>query len=168
MATWLLLGSVWGVVETVPECIASAATVRVEHNLSRGNVRTAKKIAMQTITICTGLSVVFSLVLLDAIKYIAWCFSLDETLETMIIESIPYISICQPFVTVGVTAEYLNEILGKYNKSATISAIVDMCFTVPVAAIFTYLLHYNIEGLASATCMNGLCCNWSGERFHLC
>ena len=152
-ATWILLRNLWGLVETVPECIASAATVRVEHNLSRGNVRTAKTIAMQTMAICTGLSGVFSLVLLDTRRYLAWCFSLDETLETMILEIIPYIAICQPFITAGVTADYLNEVLGKHKVSVKISTIIDMCFTLPVAAIFTYLLHYNIEGLASAICM---------------
>jgi Na+-driven multidrug efflux pump len=140
-------------VEIGPECIASAATVRVEHNLSRGNIETAKKIANRTLVICTALALVISLLLLDTRNYLAWCFSLDETLEEMIYEIIPYIAICQPFITVGVTAEYLNEALGKYKMSVKISAFIDAVFTYPIAAIFTYELNYNIEGLASAVCM---------------
>lgn len=71
---------------------------------------------------------------------------------------IPYVALCQPFITLGVTAEYINEIIGNYNVSVNISSVVDLCFTLPVAAIFTYILNYNIEGLASALCMGYAIC----------
>ncbi len=152
-ATWIILDYIWGLVEIAPECIASAATVRVEHNLARGNLVTARQIANRTLIICTVSATVFSLLLLDTRPYLAWCLSLDPTLEMMIIEIIPFISLCQPFITVGVTSEYLNEVLGKYYTSVKTSTFIDMLFTIPVAAIFTFWFNYNVEGLASALCM---------------
>ena len=135
----------------------------MEHNLSRGKLETAKQVAQRTMIICVLASIVFSLLLLDTRRYLAWCLSLDETLESMIQEIIPYIAVCQPFITVGVTAEYLNETLGMHSIAVMISTVIDMCFTIPLAAIFTYVLNYNIEGLSSALCMGYAACgvtNW--------
>ena len=101
----------------------------------------------------TAIATISSFLLLDTRRYLAWCLSLDETLESMILEIIPYIAICQPFITAGTTAESLNEVLGRYKASVKISAVIDMTFTLPIAAIFTYWFNYNIEGLASALCM---------------
>lgn len=147
------MGNLWRIIETVPESIASAATVRVEQSLSRGMVTTAKLLALRTVAICTLCSIVFSLFLMDTSRYLAWCLSLNEKLETMILEIIPYISVCQPFITFGVTAGYLNEVLGKHQLSVGVQSFIEICFTVPVAAIFTYLFRFNVEGLASAVCM---------------
>lgn len=156
--TWILLGYVWSFIEIAPECIASAATVRVEYNLSRNNPHTAKQLANRTILFCILISVLGSAFILDTRRYLAWCFSLDQTLEMMIIEILPYIALCQPFITGGVTTEYLNEVLGKYYLSVNVSSIIDFFFTIPAAAIFTYVLNYNIEGLASALCMGYSAC----------
>ena len=157
-ATWILLGYVWRVAEIAPDCIASAATVRVEYNLSRNNLHTAKQIAFRTMMFCVLISLLCSAFLYDTRRYLAWCMSLDQTLEIMIVEIIPYIALCQPFITVGVTAESLNEVLGRFDMSVNISSIIDLFFTIPTAAIFTYILNYNIEGLASALCMGYSAC----------
>ena len=146
VATWILMGTIWGIIEIVPECIGSAATVRVESNLARGKLDMAKTLALRTIFVCTATSIMFSLFLMDTRRYVAWCLSLDETLETMILEIIPYIALCQPFITAGVTAGYLNEVLGKIKLSIGVATVIDLCFTMPVAALFTYLFRFNVEG----------------------
>lgn len=107
---------------------------------------------------CVLISLLCSAFLYDTRRYLAWCMSLDQTLEIMIVEIIPYIALCQPFITVGVTAESLNEVLGRFDMSVNISSIIDLFFTIPTAAIFTYILNYNIEGLASALCMGYSAC----------
>jgi Na+-driven multidrug efflux pump len=152
-ATWILLGYVWAVVETIPECFASAATVRVEHLLTNGHLSAAKEIARRAIALSTITSILFSIILLDTRRYLAWSLCLDETLEMMILEIIPYIALCQPLITAGVAANSLNEVLGKYSLSVGLSSVVDLCFTIPMGAIFTYSMNFNIESLASAQCM---------------
>lgn len=152
-ATWILLWKVWCLIEIVPECIASAATVRVEHNLSRGDLTIAKMVARRSLVVCTISSIFFSTLLMVTRQVFAWSLSLDETLQQMIIEVIPYIALCQPFITAGVSADYLNGTLGRYSTSVGISTLIDVCFTIPLAAMFTYIVGFNLEGLASAMCI---------------
>jgi len=152
-ATWILLSYVWEFVEMIPLTFASAVTNRVEHNLGRNNLLTSKNLAFRALKICTILSIFCSIVLIETRFWLVWLLSLDGTLETMILEIIPYIAICQPFITIGTTASYMNEAIGIYYKAVSVDAIISICITIPFAAINTYLFNYNIEGLASAICV---------------
>jgi hypothetical protein len=94
-----------------------------------------------------------SMLLLLFRKQFVWCFSLDETLETMLLEVIPYITICQPFLAIGFTAMDLNDSLHLYKRAMVGNALVTVFVMVPIGYVMTYVLHYNIEGLASAQCI---------------
>mmetsp|Transcript_1830 Transcript_1830/g.3307 ORF Transcript_1830/g.3307 Transcript_1830/m.3307 type:complete len:105 (-) Transcript_1830:1261-1575(-) len=72
----------------------------------------------------------------------------------MLREVIPYVVTCQPFVAVGlIVTELLNEALFVYKKSTVTYAIATLFIIIPLGAIATYWLKFNIEGLASAQCI---------------
>lgn len=72
----------------------------------------------------------------------------------MLLEVIPYVVTCQPFIAVGmIVTEILNEALFIYKKATVTLSIATIFIMIPIAAIATYWFHFNIEGLASAQCI---------------
>ena len=80
----------------------------------------------------------------------------NETLIQMLVEIVPYVCLCEPFIAVGTAASSLNEGIGLYEKSVSVYFWVTLLVTLPLAWVFTYYFHYNIEGLASALCIGSV------------
>jgi len=152
-ATWILLDYVWNIIEICPETLAEAAHSRILRHLSKGNTELAQEVAFFTIKVGTLFSIVGSFVLFIFGDFFVWCLSLDETLEWMLLEVMPYLCICQPFVSIGMTAMELNDALQMYKKTVATTTVVTFVLLIPLGALFTYGYHYNIEGLAAAQCM---------------
>ena len=152
-ATWILISYVWSFAELAPESFAQAASYRVARQLSKGNIEFARAISFLCMKVGLFISVACSCILYLYGPFFVWCLSLDETLEQMLLEIIPYIVICQPFVSIGMTTMELNDALHIYKKATAIMAIVTLCLMIPFAAVMTYGFHFNIEGLAAAQCI---------------
>ena len=152
-ATWILLSYVWSAVGIAPGSFGSASSCHVERLISTGEIEVAKLVSMQAIKVGTVISTCCSLLLFLFRKQFVWCFSLDETLDQMLLETIPYITMCQPFMTIGWTAQSLNDALHLYKRAMVSNALVTVLIMVPCGYVMTYVLHYNIEGLASSQCI---------------
>ena len=151
--TWILLSYVWSFVELIPSTFAEATSVRLIHHLGKARVEFAQELCFTSIKIGIWISIFSSVVLAASSHFFAWCLSLDETLEGMLLQIIPYIVICQPFVSIGTILSILNDALHIYKSSTAISATITVVFMIPFAALMTYYFHYNIEGLAAAMCV---------------
>ena len=116
-------------------------------------MKKARLVSTHSMKVAAVLASVSSILLLLFRKQFVWCFSLDETLETMLLEIIPYITICSPFLAIGFTATDLNDSLHLYKRAMVSNALVTVLIMVPIGYVMTYILHYNIEGLASAQCI---------------
>ena len=152
-ATWILCSYMWSIIEVFPENVANAAALRVAYHLSRDNISAGKEVVDYAFKIVSIISIISSIVLFLFRKYIVWCLSLDETIEQMLLEVIPYIVISQSLITVGIVATSLNESLSMYGKSVKAFLVSTIIITLPLGFIMTYILNYNIEGLAAAMCI---------------
>lgn len=150
---WILLSYIWAIIEVIPESYTEAVSSRVAHNLSAGNVDIAEYIAAQSLLYGTTIAVVLSVPLLIFRNFIVWLISVDEVLEVMLLALLPYIAVCQPFITLGMIATSLNEALCMYHHAVKIMLAASCLVTLPAAGVMTYILGYNIEGLAAAVCM---------------
>ena len=144
---------IWAFVELAPESFAEAASSRVTRHLSKGRKEFAQAVSFHSIKVGTLLSIFSSAILYICGPFFVWCLSLDDTLEQMLLEIIPYIVICQPFVSVGMAAMELNDALHIYKHATMIMSAVTLFILIPIGAVFTYWLGYNIEGLAAAQCI---------------
>ncbi len=152
-ATWILLDYVWSFLEIVPDCFGEAASSRIVRHLSQGNTAYAQEVAFFSIKTGTFISITGSGILWCFGDFFVWCLSLDDILEQMLLEIIPYLAFCQPFVSIGMTAMELNDALHMYKKTVASMAIATFFVLIPLGALFTYGFHYNVEGLAAAQCM---------------
>jgi len=100
-ATWILTSYVWSAVGIAPGSFGSAASCHVARLISRGEIEVARLVSMRSMMMGTCISTVCSLILFLFRKQFVWCFCLDDTLEGMLLEIIPYITMCQPFMTIG-------------------------------------------------------------------
>ena len=131
-----------GIVELVPKSFSDAATSRVAYNRSVGNIELAKIIAGQSIFWATVTAVVLSIPIMICCHFIVWCVSVDEVLEQMLLEVLPYVALCQPFITLGMEAAALNE--GLCMNSHVVKRMVVSTFLVaiPIADVMAYVFHF--------------------------
>lgn len=143
--------------------------------MTNENVYAAKQVVLTSIKIVLAMSILFGVILFFARRGIVDLLAVDETLDGMLLEIIPYIVICNPFIAVGTIASDFNEHLAMMGKSTMVHFLVTIVITIPAAAVFTYYFHFNIEGLASAICISStfygvfnlyifLNSNWTGKQ----
>jgi Na+-driven multidrug efflux pump len=155
-ATWILLYYVWALSTIIPENYGSAAAVRTAHHIAQGNIPAAKSIILRTFKIVVATTCVSMTILFIFRKPLVSLLSPDETLIQMLVEIVPYLCLCEPFIAIGTVASSLNEGIGLYDSSVSVYFWVTVLVTLPSAWIFTYHFHYNIEGLASSLCIGAV------------
>lgn len=152
-ATWVLLSYVWDIVGIAPDSFGSASSCQVAKLLGKADKELARLVSWESLKFGTAISFVCSAFLFIFRKYFVWCFSLDETIERMLYELIPYIALCQPFFTFGWTAMELNDALHLFKRAMVSNALVTCFIVLPLGYFYTYVMHYNLEGIASAQCI---------------
>lgn len=152
-ASWILLSYVWSVVGIAPDSFGAASSCHVAKLLGQEDAELAKRVSWQSLKVGTAVSFFCSALLFIFRKQFVWCFSLDDTIEQMLYELIPYIALCQPFFTFGWTAMELNDALHLFKKAMISNGIVTSFITIPLGFFMTYNMHYNLEGIASAQCI---------------
>lgn len=155
-ATWILLYYVWELSTIIPGNYGSAAAVRTAHHIAQGNIPAAKSIILRTFKIVVATTCISMTILFVFKKPLVSLLSPDETLTQMLVEIVPYLCLCEPFIAIGTVASSLNEGIGLYESSVAVYFWVTMIVTLPSAWIFTYHFHYNIEGLASSLCIGAV------------
>jgi hypothetical protein len=152
-ASWVLLSYVWDVVGIAPGSFGAASSCQVAKLLGQNDGFLAKRVAWQSIRIGVSISLFCAALLLFLRKQFVWCLSVDPTIEKMLYELIPYISICQPVFSISWTAMELNDALHLFKRAMISNAFATSFIIIPLGYVMTYIFHFNLEGLVSAQCI---------------
>jgi hypothetical protein len=88
--------------------------------------------------------------MLCLLPYIPEFFTVDETLQGLIAECLPLTVIGSLLMTLGILAWYMVGAQGRYKMGTWIMFISSWGITLPLAAISTYVLHVDLQGLTTA------------------
>lgn len=100
-------------------------------------------------------STVSCLILFYARNPIVKAVTNDETLDEMLLEIISYIVLCDPILSLSTSISYLNRALAMYRRSTKAEMLFTVTVTIPLAALFTYVYNFNVEGIAAASYLGG-------------
>ena len=89
-------------------------------------------------------------VMLCLLPYIPEFFTVDETLQGMIAECLPLTVIGSLLMTLGILAWYMIGAQGRYKIGTWDMFISSWGITLPLAAISTFVLHVDLQGLTTA------------------
>ena len=152
-AAWILLDYVWTLLETWTGTFASAAEQIVTKYLYSGSLHQARATTNATLVFGFLYGCIESLILVLISDWLISILTLDETLTTIMKGLIPYLALGNPFVSLGSVASSLNESQGKYWVGLCFYWISSLFITIPVAAILSFVIGVNAEGIAAAVVM---------------
>jgi len=150
VATWSLMGTVWDAFESATAGISDAAEVRVAYHLGKGNPETARISAYKSIYISVIISILITSIFLMIGQDLPLIFTNDPTLIQMINSLIPYIGLGNISLTYGMVCWSLIGGQGRYQIATLVQFLASWCVTMPLAAITTYVLKFNLEGITAS------------------
>jgi len=150
VATWSLMGTVWDAFESATAGISDAAEVRVAYHLGKGNPETARISAYKSIYISVIISILITSIFLMIGQNLPLIFTNDPTLIQMINSLIPYVGLGNISLTYGMVCWSLIGGQGRYQIATLVQFLASWCVTMPLAAITTYVLKYNLEGITAS------------------
>ena len=150
VVAWSTMGIVWSVFEAATQGIGDAGEVRMGFHLATGNLELAKQAAHK----CVCMSVVYSLIITSMFLvmrgYVPSFFASDQTLMLPMCQIIPFIGIGNITMTFGSASWMLISGQGRCHLATFIQFCTSWGLTIPLAAIFTFYLNFNLEGITSA------------------
>jgi hypothetical protein len=84
------------------------------------------------------------------LPFIPEFFTVDETLQAMIAECLPLTVIGNLLMTVGILAWYMVGAQGRYKLGTTVMFFTSWGVTLPLAAVSTFVLHVDLQGLTTS------------------
>lgn len=150
VAAWGVLGTLWEAFESVTEGVADGGEIRVSYHLGAGNPRMAKKASYKAILFGVFVGCFFTSMIFILGEDLAVWFTSDVMLQRMIADLLPYLGIGNITMTAGIVAWGLVGAQGRYRLATTVAFISSWLITLPVAAIFTYALNFDLKALTSA------------------
>ena len=78
---------------------------------------------------------------------------MNKVLEQMLFEVLPYIALCQPFITLGMAVAALSEGICMNSHVVKRMAASTFIVTIPIAGVMTQTFHLNVECFTTAVCM---------------
>jgi Na+-driven multidrug efflux pump len=150
VAAWGILGTLWDVLEDATEAIAEAAEVRCAFLLGAGKPLEAKLSAYKSILLAFIVSSLLSSLVLIWGNDVAQITTSEETLHIMINDLIPLFAVGNIALAVGSMAWTLVGAQGRYAYSTAVGFVGSWCVTVPLAAMFSIKMGYDLQGQTSA------------------
>ena len=150
VAAWSILGTLWDVFEDITESIADASEVRVGVLLGNGKPGMAKKSAHKSIFIGFVFALVSTSCLFIAGDSLSSWLTVDPTLQMLINELIPLFGLGNIVLTMGTMAWTIVGAQGRYRLSTAIGVAGSWLITLPLAAVFTIALKFNLQGQTAA------------------
>lgn len=153
-AAWILLSYIWELIDVIPTNIGSAAEYRISNQLSKGNIILAQKLSNRCMCFA-GVTALIGSAFLNAFRLtlIQSMVSNDQIAE-MLINVVPYIVACQPFVSVFSMAGKLNQALAMYKRATIIELFITCLMLIPLSAVSTYHFGWDISGMTAALIMS--------------
>ena len=132
------------------EAMADASEVRCAFLLGSGQPAKAKRSAYKSIYMGVFLSLMLTSIVFMAGNNIATWFTSDPALQHILADLIPLFGIGNVTLTVGTICWTLLGSQGRYRLATIVAVLASWFVTLPLAAIFTFLLKINLQGQTSA------------------
>jgi Na+-driven multidrug efflux pump len=176
VVAWGILGSVWDTLEALTgkaalslyvlslcpfvssgltafsfvEGFGDAGEIRVAYHMGSGKPATASNSSYKTILVgvimATLLTSIMWMIGLDMAKWL----TPDPTLQYLIAELLPLVGIGNIALTAGTVSWALVGAQGRYRLATLTAFVSSWCVTLPLAAIFTYGLNFDLQGVVAS------------------
>lgn len=127
-----------------------AGEIRVAFHMGSGKPATARYSAYKTILVGVIMATLFTSVVwimgLDLAKWL----TPDPTLQYLIAELLPLLGVGNVALTAGSVSWALVGAQGRYRLATLTAFVSSWCVTLPLAAIFIYGLHFDMQGLTAS------------------
>jgi len=150
VAAWAILASIWDIFYKVTTGISDAGEMRVAHYFGRDEPELARLAGYKALLLSMSVASLVSILFFFLQNSIPKWFTVDETLQGMLREVVPYVGVGNLTMQFGMTSWSLIGAQGKYKIATWISAICDWGISVPLAAFFCFVMGYDLQGLTAA------------------
>jgi Na+-driven multidrug efflux pump len=150
VTTWGIAGTVWDTLETLTEGFGDAGEIRVAFHLGSGLPAKARLASYKTILIAIVSATTFTSVMWIIGEDLAKLLTPDPTLQHLLIEILPLMGIGNIALTAGSVSWALVGAQGRYRLATCVAFVSSWCITLPLAAIFTFGLNVNLEGVTAS------------------
>lgn len=147
---WGIVGSLWDTLEALTEGFGDAAEIRVGHHLGAGRPMNARISSYKSILVSVICSTTITSVMWIIGEELAALLTPDPTLRHLIVEVLPLMGIGNITLTAGSVSWALVGAQGRYRLATFIALIGSWFVTLPLAAIYTYALNFDLQGITSA------------------
>ncbi len=136
--------------ESITYGASEAGCIRLALHLGKGNIELAKQSASKSLFLCSCFSVLISVVIYSTKDLLTEWYTQDETLQTMMLEAIPLVTVGNVLMVFGMVCWSLVGAQGRYRLSTTVNAIVSFSVTLPLSALFCVHYHLSLKALVGA------------------
>ncbi len=150
IATWGVLGFVWDVCESTTEAFGDAGEVRISYQLGKGRPELAKLVAYKCMFMGLTMSMVMSTIFLSLRNVLPEFLTTDETIQDMLKMLFPIIALGNVTMSVGMVCWALVGAQLRYPLATAIATLCSFGITLPLGAVFTIVLNYDLKGLTFA------------------
>ena len=150
VASWGIVGTIWGVLEYCTDCVAAAGEIRVAKLMGNGNARLAKLSAYKCLFLGSFFASLMSIGFVIGLPFIPNWFTDDEFVIAQIANLLPYCALGNITLTVGSLAWTLVGAQGRYSIATFHGCVGSLLFTIPCAVLSTYYLDLGLPGLAAS------------------
>ena len=157
VAVWGLLGDIWESLEEIGLATADAAEVRVANLLGSDQPQRARYCAHKSVVVSTLVAILCSVPIYACSKQIPSWFTKDETLQEMFKTLIPYACLGNVTMMFGSVSWTLLGAQGRFGLATAMGFIGSWGVTLPLSAISTLVLGYDLQGLASSVVIGYAC-----------
>lgn len=147
---WGIIDSLWDTLEALTEGFGDAGEIRVAYHLGaecpdRARLSSYKSLFVSIICATLVTSVMWIL----GEDLVVW-LTPDPTLQHLIAKVLPLLGIGNLSMTAGTVSWALVGAQGRYRLATFVAFVCSWCVTLPLAALYTYGLHIDLQGVTSA------------------
>ena len=157
VAVWGLLGDIWESLEEIGLATADAAEVRVANLLGSDQPQRARYCAHKSVVVSVLVAILCSVPIYACSEQIPSWFTKDETLQEMFKTLIPYACLGNVTMMFGSVSWTLLGAQGRFGLATAMGFIGSWGVTLPLSAISTLVLGYDLQGLASSVVIGYAC-----------
>lgn len=156
VAAWALLGSLWEVFYSSTAGIGDAAEIRLAYHLGNNDPKEAQRCAYKSLSLGMLVATVISIAYFSLQRNVPAWFTTDSTIQAMLRELVPFVGVANLTMTFGMQCWSLVGAQGKYKMATWINFISSWGVVMPMAAIFVFVVGFDLQGLTAAACVGYL------------
>lgn len=150
VAAWAILGSIWDMFYVTTSGIGDAAEIRVSLHFGENKPGAARLCGYKALLLSMSVATIVSLIFVSLQNRLPAWFTVDKTLQAMLLELVPFVGVANLTMQFGMTSWSLIGAQGKYKLATWISFISSWGAAMPLSAVSVYVFHFNLQGLTAA------------------